>query len=172
MKYLLPSFTISPILILVVSLLSSGLGVSAQSGGEYSVHKDLVYSKTDRELTLDLLVPQGSEKPVPCVIVIQGGGFRPQNGQRFKPSAIYLAEHGYAAALISYRGSPDHHYMDTIADTKTGNGLVLRLSQRIGIGKEPLQLITSTKMIQLCFFFIVRTIRRSLGYNLRKCTKR
>jgi acetyl esterase/lipase len=65
---------------------------------------------------------------VPCVIVIQGGGFFAQDGQRFRPFAVYLAEHGFAAALIAYRGKPDHTYMDTIADTKAAVRFVRKIS--------------------------------------------
>lgn len=84
----------------------------------YEVKKGLPFTEADPSLTLDLYLPKSANSPLPCVVVIQGGGFAPQNGQKFKPFAAYLAERGFAAALVSYRGRPDHRYMDTIADNK------------------------------------------------------
>ena len=84
----------------------------------FTVHRGLTYSDVDPRLQLDLFVPKSDAPKTPCVIVIQGGGFRPQDGQRFRPFAEYLASHGLAAALIGYRGSPHHQFRDTIADTK------------------------------------------------------
>lgn len=101
--------------------------------GPITVHKGLVYSKTDRELTLDLFLPPRADKPVPCVIVIQGGGFAAQNGQRFRPFAEYLAEHGFAAALIAYRGRPDHTYQQTVADIKAAVRYVRKAGSRYNI---------------------------------------
>jgi pectinesterase len=77
---------------------------------------------------LDLFLPKAAEHPVPCVIVIQGGGFRSQDGQRFRPFAEHLAEHDMAAALIAYRGRPDHHYRNTLADAKAA----VRFVRKVG----------------------------------------
>jgi acetyl esterase/lipase len=94
----------------------------------FTVRKGLLYCEADRELHLDLFLPKETDCPVPCVIIIQGGGFRAQNGQRFRPFAEYLAEHGMAAALIAYRGRPDHQYRDTLADVKAA----VRFVRKVG----------------------------------------
>jgi acetyl esterase/lipase len=65
---------------------------------------------------------------LPCILVLQGGGFFAQDGQRFRPFAEDLAEHGFAAALISYRGRPDHKYLDSIADTKAAVRYIRKIS--------------------------------------------
>lgn len=83
---------------------------------DFSVVPGLTFSKPESNLTLDLYLPKDSGKDRACVIVIQGGGFRPQNGQRFKSFAQHLAQNGFVGALISYRGRPKHHYRDTIED--------------------------------------------------------
>jgi len=85
---------------------------------EYTLHSGLHYSDADPKLTLDLYLPREVPKPAPCVVVIQGGGFVGQDGKRFRPYAEYLADHGIAAALIAYRGRPNHTYRDTMADVK------------------------------------------------------
>lgn len=96
----------------------------------------LVYSEPHGGLTLDLFLPRPAQAPVPCVLVIQGGGFRPRNGHKFRPFAVYLAQHGFAAALISYRGWPDHHYRDTIADTKAAVRFVRRIAPEHNIDPD------------------------------------
>lgn len=90
----------------------------ASDASSYETVEDLSFTETDPSLTLDLYLPKSKDVPHPCVLVIQGGGFAPQNGQKFKPFAEYLAERGFAAALVSYRGRPNHNYLDTIADNK------------------------------------------------------
>ena len=100
---------------------------------EFTIVGDLGFSETDPKLTLDLYLPKGSTEPVPCVVTIQGGGFRPQNGQRFKPFAQHLAKSGFAAALISYRGRPDHLHRETLADVKASVRYVRRNGRRYGI---------------------------------------
>jgi len=84
----------------------------------FTIVKGLKFSETVPSLTLDLYLPKTIDDSVPCVITIQGGGFLAQDGQRFKPFAEHLANHGFAAALISYRGRPEHRYRDTVADVK------------------------------------------------------
>jgi len=95
---------------------------------DITLHEGLVYSRADEDLKMDLYLPRRASEPVPCVIVIQGGGFKAQDGKRFRPFAVYLAENGFAAALIAYRGQPDHTYPDTIADIKAAVRYVRKIS--------------------------------------------
>jgi len=115
----------------LMSGLHAGAGPSEadmQLPSGIAVYEGLVYSRADVDLMMDLLLPQRSAKPVPCVIVIEGGGFRAQGGMRFRHFAEYLAENAFAAALITYRGRPDHTCRDTIADTKAAVRYVRRIS--------------------------------------------
>ncbi|MEM9644703.1 MAG: alpha/beta hydrolase [Planctomycetota bacterium] len=97
------------------------------------VRKGLTYSDADAGLGMDLFLPKDSSHPVPCIVVIQGGGFLPQDGQRFRPFAEHLAEHGFAAALISYRGRPKHTYQETMSDVKAAVRFVRKISVDHGI---------------------------------------
>lgn len=54
------------------------------------LHQGLVYSTTDVNLAMDLWVPRQADKPVPCVIIIQGGGFMASDGQMVRPLATGL----------------------------------------------------------------------------------
>lgn len=96
--------------------------------GAFTVHKGLLYSQSDRDLRLDFYVPDTADESRPCIIVIQGGGFAAQDGRRFRPFAEYLAENGFVAALIAYRGRPDHTYQHTVADIKAAVRYVRKVS--------------------------------------------
>ena len=105
-------------------------------GQKFEVRPGLVYSTADAISKMDLYLPQNATADVPCVLVIQGGGFRAQNGQKFKPFAEYLAAHGLAAALIGYRGQPDHTYPATLADLRTATRFVRKISAQHGIDPD------------------------------------
>ncbi|MEQ9217876.1 MAG: alpha/beta hydrolase [Cyclobacteriaceae bacterium] len=84
----------------------------------FQVYKDLGFSPADNSLTLDLFIPNGLTQSTPCIVVIKGGGFLSQDGQPFRFIAEYIAQNNYIAALISYRGRPDHTYETTLADIR------------------------------------------------------
>jgi pectinesterase len=102
----------------------------------FTVRTGLPYCEADHDLRLDLFLPKNAGRPVPCVIVIQGGGFRAQDGQRFRPFAEYLAGHGMAAALIAYRGRPDHTYRDTLADVRAAVRFVRKVDGQYNIAVD------------------------------------
>lgn len=126
MKFVIP---------IIISLLLGGLGLVAEEA-PFAVHKGLVYSEVSGGITLDLFVPETASEPVPCILVIQGGGFNAQDGQKFRPFAEYLAEQGLAAALIAYRGRPNHQYKDTVADTKAAVRFVRKIAEQYSIDPE------------------------------------
>lgn len=68
-------------------------------------------------LVLDLYRPQGQQEPVPCVVVIHGGGW--DGGDRAQMPAFnhWLARRGYAVAAISYRLAPAHPWPAQREDT-------------------------------------------------------
>ena len=103
---------------------------------EMSIHEGLRYSHVDESLKMDLFLPQESTEAVPCVIVISGGGFRSQDGQRVRHFAEHLAENGFASALIAYRGRPDSTYLASIADTRAAVRFVRRFSGRYNMDPD------------------------------------
>jgi acetyl esterase/lipase len=108
------------LLTLAITLTASFIRAEERSdeSADITIVKGLKFSEAVPELTLDLYLPEATNESVPCVITIQGGGFRAQDGQRFRSFAVHLATHGFAAALISYRGSPEHQHRDTVADVQ------------------------------------------------------
>ncbi|WP_182865436.1 alpha/beta hydrolase [Rhodopirellula sp. JC639] len=130
-------FTYARRLFLVLFItLAGGSLASPASAEDARIVKRLSFSQAAAALTLDLYLPNQTTDPVPCVITIQGGGFRPQNGQRFKPFAEHLARNGFAAALISYRGSPEHRHPDTLADVKASVRYIRSVADRYGIDAD------------------------------------
>lgn len=109
---------------------------TAANAAEQSVLKGLSYSSADSQLKMDLYLPQQAVGTVPCVMVIQGGGFKSQDGQKFISYAKHLAENGFAAALIAYRGRPDDTYQTTISDTKTAVRFVRSISSQYKINPD------------------------------------
>jgi len=122
---------------------------------EIVVHEDLSYSKEDPDLKMDLFLPRETHANVPCVVVIQGGGFRAQDGQRFRPFARYLAEHGFAAALIAYRGRPGHTYQSTISDTKAAVRYVRKISHQYSIDPQRIGAMGGSAGATLAVFLAV-----------------
>ena len=79
-------------------------------------YRDLVFAKTpQRELALDLYVPDGVENP-PLIVWVHGGAWR--TGSKAKPPALWLLDRGYAVASISYRLSQQAIFPAQIHDCK------------------------------------------------------
>jgi acetyl esterase/lipase len=109
-------------------------GVTAERFSNVAVQRDLEYARYgDQALLLDLYLPTDRKGPMPCVVVIVGGGFRAQGKDRFGPIAAYLATNGYTAPCISYRGTPEHTYLATIHDSKAAVRWVRANASRYGI---------------------------------------
>jgi acetyl esterase len=89
-------------------------------------------------IALDLYLPHAAEEPVPAIIVIPGGGFRPQVKEKFAAEAQRLAEAGFAAASIGYRGSPKNTFIDTTHDCKAAVRFVRANAARFNINPDRL----------------------------------
>jgi acetyl esterase/lipase len=81
--------------------------------------KDIVYiSYGSRKMHLDIYSPVKRNKLYPAVILIHGGGWRSGNRQMEIPMAQLLASHGYIAATVEYRLSPEALYPAALIDLK------------------------------------------------------
>jgi acetyl esterase/lipase len=73
----------------------------------------------EHALQLDLYLPaQPKPGPVPGIVLVHGGGWRAGVRANFAPMAIRMAQHGYAAATISYRLSPEALYPAAVQDAR------------------------------------------------------
>jgi acetyl esterase/lipase len=68
----------------------------------YTAHRDLVYASPNRHpQALDVFVPENTDKPLPLIVWIHGGGWR--NGSKNQNFALRWARPGYVFASINYR---------------------------------------------------------------------
>src|SRR5688572_28121480 len=79
--------------------------------------KDIEFGRGgDTPLLLDLARPDNSEKPVPCVVFIHGGGWRGGNFKVHVPQILEFAKHGYVSATVQYRLVPKARFPAQIED--------------------------------------------------------
>ena len=104
------------LLLLGMSLLASCVGYAPKGQGE-KVHRDVVFASTgERDLRLDLYVPD-TEKPPPVVIWMYGGSWK----FGWKDVHVVLRDltrHGIAVASIEYRFSREAPYPAQLEDAR------------------------------------------------------
>lgn len=84
-----------------------------------AVYRDLDFAvNADESIQLDLYVPKAAKTPLPVIVVIAGGAFLAQDEKKFKDEARILAESGFAAASIAYRGWPGDSFPAAVEDAK------------------------------------------------------
>lgn len=81
--------------------------------------RDIVYGKGgDRDMMLDLSCPKNMTAPLPCVVLIHGGGWSGGNRQQLDEATWHAAAHGYVAVTVSYRLAPAAVWPAQINDVK------------------------------------------------------
>jgi pectinesterase len=68
---------------------------------------------------LDIYSPKKKNNLFPAIILIHGGGWRTGNRQMETPMAQFLASHGYVAATVEYRLSPEALFPAALVDIIT-----------------------------------------------------
>ncbi len=87
-----------------------------------------------RALQLDLYLPKGvQQQNRPAIIFVHGGGWRAGYRTNFTSFAIAMAEHGYAAATISYRLSGEAQYPAAIYDVKAAIRWLRKNARKYGV---------------------------------------
>jgi|GEM_PF-902615 len=82
-----------------------------EQGIEYS-------NPENQHLQLDLARPRQSSLLTPLVVCIHGGGFRAGSREGHDALCLRLAEHGYAAATVTYRLAPKYAFPAAVDDVK------------------------------------------------------
>jgi acetyl esterase/lipase len=72
----------------------------------------------DVELKLDLARPETTTGPVPCIVVIHGGGWRGGDRKAHTAQIFELAKRGYVSATLQYRLVPKARFPAQIEDVK------------------------------------------------------
>lgn len=77
---------------------------------------DLVFAEREsKTLKVDLYLPPG-EGPFPAILMIHGGAWAGGSRSHMTMHAMYLANHGYAVAAITYRFAPSHVFPAQLED--------------------------------------------------------
>lgn len=110
----------TPLLLSILALAAAvELPPQEAINGTVAVYRGLDFATNGTErLQLDLYVPRDAKGPLPTIVVIAGGAFLAQDGKKFKDEARTLAEAGFAAASISYRGWPGDAFPAAVQDAK------------------------------------------------------
>ncbi|MDA8975713.1 alpha/beta hydrolase [Akkermansiaceae bacterium] len=82
------------------------------------VKKDLVYANRETgPLKVDLYLPK-SDKPLPLVILVHGGGWKKGSKDKEDTRAHWLTARGYAVAAVQYRLSGEARYPAALYDVR------------------------------------------------------
>jgi acetyl esterase/lipase len=101
------------------------------------VETDVVYAKVgERELKLDLYMPEGQDGPVPCVVVVHGGAWISGNKRDMAPIAAAIAKAGMAAASIEYRLAPKDRWPAQIEDCRAAVRFLRTKAGDYGLAKD------------------------------------
>lgn len=101
---------------------------------------DIVFSQYTRGyanacLKMDILKPQ-SEKSLPALVFIPGGGFVSSNKDAYIQQKLKIAESGYIVASIEYRTIPDCVFPEPLQDVKSAIRYLRAHAKRFNIDKE------------------------------------
>ena len=105
-------------LVVFVSFVFGAPAVAAPPAG-VEFEPDITYATVGgEELKLNLARPKNAKAPLPCVVVIHGGGWAAGNRKAHDNLTWELAARGYASATVSYRFAPGHPFPAQIQDVK------------------------------------------------------
>lgn len=104
---------------LYISSCGSQKSSNEQKNEEFTLFKDLTYSKGDNfELKLNIAVPDKTKEPKPLIVFFYGYAFGKGSRNTSSPLLIEATRRGYTAAAVDYRWSPEFHYPAQILDAK------------------------------------------------------
>jgi len=102
---------------------------------------DRLYKKAgDRELHLDIFLPQPAARNRQAILLVHGGGWRSGNKSHFYPLANLLAQRGYAVILPEYRLSAEAQYPAGLVDLNDAIAWAKREADGFDYDKDKLAL--------------------------------
>ena len=109
-----------PLLVLLATaLLPANCLAQTSAPPGVKAERNLVFASVGgKNLKLNLYRPDNNSTNVPVVVLIYGGAWMMRNQQFETPKAVWLASHGYAAAVIDHRLSSEARFPTQIYDCK------------------------------------------------------
>lgn len=108
---------------ILLLLLLSASSVQAQQGelpAGVEMISEVVYARSgNRDLKLDLFLPQRGAGPFAAVVYIHGGGWRSGSRRQFYGYAAQMATIGFVGVTIDYRLSAEAKYPAAVEDCRT-----------------------------------------------------
>jgi len=99
--------------------------------------KDVVYGTgAGEDLKLNLARPKNTPGPLPCIVLIHGGGWAAGNKEAHNPQVRELVGKGYVSATIGYRFAPKHIFPAQIEDVKCAIRFLRANAEKYGIDKD------------------------------------
>ena len=100
---------------------------------------DRLYKQSgERELHIDVFLPDAVRATRKAIVLVHGGGWRSGNKSNFYAMANLLAQRGYAVFLPEYRLSPEATYPDGLVDIN--DAIVWAKGQAGAFGIDPRQI--------------------------------
>lgn len=98
---------------------------------------DVVYGKgAGEDLKLNLGRPKEQSGPLPCIVLIHGGGWAAGNKNAHNPQVRDLVRRGYIAATIGYRFAPKYVFPAQVEDVKCAVRFLRASAEKYGIDKD------------------------------------
>lgn len=99
--------------------------------------RDVLYGTGGgEELKLDLARPETAEGPLPCIVILHGGGWAAGNKAQHVNMTWQFAQRGYVAATVGYRLAPKHRFPAAIQDVKCAVRFLRAHAERYGIDPQ------------------------------------
>ncbi len=99
--------------------------------------KNVVYGKGGGEdLTLNLSRPQQAAGPLPCVLVIHGGGWAAGSKEGHNNLTWEFAKRGYVSATVGYRFAPKSLFPAQIEDVKCAVRYLRANAEKLGVDPQ------------------------------------
>lgn len=96
--------------------------------------KNVVYGKAGEvELTMNVAKPKDVAGPLPCVLIIHGGGWAAGNKDMHNDLTWTFAKRGYVSATVGYRLVPKALYPAQIEDVKCAVRYVRANAEKLGV---------------------------------------
>lgn len=98
---------------------------------------DVVYGKgADVDLKLNIGRPKESAGPLPCIVLIHGGGWAAGNKNGHNSQVHEFVKKGYVSATVHYRFAPKYVFPAQIEDVKCAIRYLRANAERYGIDKD------------------------------------
>jgi acetyl esterase/lipase len=113
------------------------LGSQEKSKVEEIFEADVVYGKgADVDLKLNIGRPKDATGPLPCIVLIHGGGWAAGNKNGHNPQVHDFVQKGYVSATIHYRFAPKYLFPAQIEDVKCAIRFLRANAEKYGIDKD------------------------------------